>query len=39
MNAVGQKVNNSSADGIEIDEISREFLVKKFKSRRTEIVG
>lgn len=39
LNAVGQKVNNSSADGIEIDEISREFLVKKFKSRRTEIVG
>jgi hypothetical protein len=39
LNAVGQKVNNSSADGIEIDEISREFLVKKFKSRRVEIVG
>jgi hypothetical protein len=39
LNAIGQKVNNSSADGIDIDEISREFLVKKFKSRRSEIVG
>jgi hypothetical protein len=39
LNAIGQKVNNSSADGIDIDEVSREFLVKKFKSRRAEIVG
>jgi hypothetical protein len=39
LNAIGQKVNNSSADGIDIDEVSREFLVKKFKSRRSEIVG
>lgn len=39
LNAVGQRVNNSSADGIDIDEISREFLVKKFKTRRAEING
>ena len=39
LNAVGQRVNNSSADGIDIDELSREFLVKKFKTRRAEING
>ena len=39
LNAIGQRVNNSSADGIEIDEVSREFLVKKFKSRRAELAG
>jgi len=39
LNAIGQRVNNSSADGIEIDEVSREMLVKKFKSRRAEILG
>jgi hypothetical protein len=39
LNAIGQKINNSNADGVDIDDLSREYLVKKFKSRRGEIVG
>jgi hypothetical protein len=39
LNAIGQKINNSSADGIEIDDVSRQYLVNKFKTRRTEIAG
>lgn len=39
LNAIGQKINNSSADGVEIDDVSRQYLVNKFKTRRTEIAG
>jgi hypothetical protein len=39
LNEIGQKINNSNAGGIDIDDLSREYLVKKFKSRRAEIVG
>jgi hypothetical protein len=37
LNEIGKKINESSADGIEIDDISREFLVKKFKARKAEL--
>ena len=39
LNEIGQKINNSNAGGIDIDDLSREYLVKKFKSRRAEIAG
>lgn len=39
LNEIGQKINNSNAGGVDIDDLSREYLVKKFKSRRAEIVG
>lgn len=39
LNEIGQKINNSNAGGIDIDDLSREYLVRKFKSRRTEIAG
>jgi len=36
---IGKSINESNADGADIDELSREFLVKRFRARRAEIVG
>jgi hypothetical protein len=37
LNEIGKKINESSADGVEIDDVSREFLVRKFKARKAEL--
>lgn len=36
---IGKSINESNADGVDIDEVSREFLVKRFRERRAELVG
>jgi len=36
---IGKSINESNADGADIDEVSREFLVKRFRERRAELVG
>jgi hypothetical protein len=36
---IGKSINESNADGVDIDELSREFLIKRFRARRAELVG
>ena len=39
LTTIGRNINESNLNGQEIDDVHREYLLKKFKSRRGEIAS